>query len=120
MKNHNKHYQQLTQEQRYQISGLPKAGMTHAAIAKAVGVSSSTISRELKRNSTENGYDPKVAHLQSMNRKSSAAKANKRDPATDSIIRESLALGWSPAAISVRMHVECPETKKLSHTTIYR
>ncbi|SHO53324.1 helix-turn-helix domain-containing protein, partial [Desulfopila aestuarii] len=82
MKNHNNHYQQLTQEQRYQISVLRKAGMTHAAIAKAVGVSSSTISRELKRNSTENGYDPKVAHLQSMNRKSSAAKANKRDPAT--------------------------------------
>ena len=120
MKNHNKHYQQLTQEQRYQISVLRKAGMTPAAIAEAVGVSSSTISRELKRNSTENGYDPKVAHFQSVNRKSSAAKANKRDPATDSIIRESLALGWSPAAISVRMHVECPETNRLSHTTIYR
>ena len=54
MKNHNKHHQQLTQEQRYQISGMRKAGMTHAAIVEAVGVSSSTISRELKRNSTEN------------------------------------------------------------------
>lgn len=120
MKNHNKHYQQLTQEQRYQISCLRKAGMTQAAIAEAVGVNSSTISRELKRNSTENGYDAKDAHFQSENRRGSAVKASKRTTATDTIIRESLALGWSPAAISARMYVECPESSRLSHTTIYR
>ena len=120
MKNHNKHYQQLTQAQRYQISGLRKAGMTQAIIAEAVGVSSSTISRELRRNSTENGYDPQVAHYQSLSRRSSAAKANRRDPVTHTIIRESLALGWSPAAISARMHVEHPAPRRLSHTTIYR
>ena len=120
MKNHNKHYQQLTQEQRYQIFGLRKAGMTQVAIAEALGVSGSTISRELKRNSTENSYDPKIAHVQSVNRRSAAGKANKRDPATDTIIRESLALGWSPAAISARMYIECPESNRLSHTTIYR
>jgi IS30 family transposase len=120
MKNHNKHYQQLTLEQRYQISGLRKAGMTTTTIAEAVGVSCSTISRELKRNSTENGYDAKVAHEMSENRRRSAAKSNKRSPLTDTIIKESLALGWSPAAISARMHVECPESTRLSHTTIYR
>lgn len=75
MKTHNKHYQQLTQEQRYQTSGLRKAGMTQAAIAEAVAVCSSTISRELKRNSTDNVYDPKRAHVQSVSRRSSASKA---------------------------------------------
>lgn len=120
MKNHNKHYQQLTQEQRYQISGLRKAGMQQAAIAERVGVSGSTISRELKRNSTENGYDPELAHARSKHRRVSAVKASKRDPATDVIISDALALGWSPAAISARMDVECPTSRRLSHMTIYR
>ena len=120
MKNRNKHYQQLTQEQRYQISGLSKAGMTQAAIAEKVGVHKSTISRELKRNGTKSGYEPKDAHDRSINRRSTAAKANKHDPSTDTIIRNSLSLGWSPAAISARMQVECPESSRLSHTTIYR
>ena len=120
MKNHNKHYQQLTQEQRYQISGLRKAGLTQKAIAEAAGVSTSTISRELRRNSSEDGYNPQLAHVQSEKRRRSAFKADKRAPATDRIIRESLALGWSPAAISARMGLECPESTSLSHTTIYR
>jgi len=120
MKNHNKHYQQLTQEQRYQISGLRKAGMTLSTIAESVGVSASTISRELRRNSTSSGYDAKTAHNKSINRRRSAAKASKREPVTDTIIRESIALGWSPAAISIRMYIECPEATRLSHTTIYR
>ena len=120
MKNHNKHYQKLTQEKRYQISVLCKTGMKQTAIAEAVGVSNSTISRELKRNSTQTGYAPEIAHIQSVTRRVSAAKASKRDPATDAIIQESLALGWSPAAISARMDVECPKPSRLSHTTIYR
>ena len=120
MKNHNKHYQQLTQEKRYQISVLCKTGMKQTAIAAAVGVSSSTISRELQRNSIESGYDPEIAHVKSVTRRVIASKASKRDPATDAIIQESLALGWSPAAISARMEVECPQSSRLSHTTIYR
>ena len=94
--------------------------MTQAAIAEAVGANKSTIGRELTRNNTKIDYDPTIAHVQSVNRRISAVKANKRDPATDAIIRASLALGWSPAAITTRMHIECPESSKLSHTTIYR
>ncbi|WP_136799228.1 IS30 family transposase [Desulfosediminicola ganghwensis] len=120
MNNHNKHYRQLSQQQRYQIYGLRKAGMSQKAIAQEAGVSSSTISRELKRNRTEKGYDPQGAQVLSDNRRRSADKADKRDPETDTIIRESLALGWSPAAISSRMGIECSGANRLSHTTIYR
>nr|WP_217907702.1 IS30 family transposase [Desulfosediminicola ganghwensis] len=85
-----------------------------------MGVSSSTISRELKRNSIEEGYDPQVAQVFSDDRKRYAVKADKRDPETDTIIRETLALGWSPAAISARMDVECSGANRPSYTTIYR
>jgi IS30 family transposase len=56
-----KHYKQLTREQRYQISGLMKAGYKPAVIATEVGVNQSTISRELKRNSGGHGWRPKQA-----------------------------------------------------------
>jgi transposase, IS30 family len=44
-------YSQLTREQRYQIEALKKAKTTQNEIAQIVGVSASTISREIKRNS---------------------------------------------------------------------
>jgi len=54
-------YTQLTSEQRYQISGLKKAGCKQAQIAAEVGVNKSTISRELKRNKGDRGWRPKQA-----------------------------------------------------------
>lgn len=56
-----KPYTQLTREQRYQISGLKKAGFTQAAIAQEVGVHKSTISRELTRNQGQRGWRPAQA-----------------------------------------------------------
>jgi Helix-turn-helix domain len=56
-----KHYKQFTSEQRYQISGLKKAGWKQARIAAKVGVDKSTISRELKRNKEDCGWRRHVA-----------------------------------------------------------
>ena len=120
MKNQNKHYQQLTQEPRYQISGLRKAGMSLRAIAQEVGVHSSTVSRELRRNVSEGGYDPVIAHLLSESRKITASKANKRLERTDTIIKEFLVFRWSPESISQRLKVEAGKHEQLSHSTIYR
>ncbi len=50
------HYKQLTSEQRYQISGLKKAGLKQSQIAGEVGVDKSTISRELRRNKGQRGW----------------------------------------------------------------
>ena len=48
-------YKHLTREQRYAIYlGLQKHE-TNKAIAQAIKVSESTVSREIKRNSTKNG-----------------------------------------------------------------
>ncbi|MDO7918583.1 MULTISPECIES: helix-turn-helix domain-containing protein, partial [Pseudomonas] len=48
------HYRQLTQGQRYQIEAGLSAAESQASIAKRVGVHPSTISREVRRNSTQN------------------------------------------------------------------
>jgi IS30 family transposase len=52
MKNH----KQLIYEQRCQIHALKKTEISQADMAKIVGVSQSTISRELTRNTGLNGY----------------------------------------------------------------
>lgn len=119
MKKQNKHYHQLTQEPRYQISGLRKAGMSLRAIAKEVGVHSSTVSRELRRNASEGGYDPVIAHKLSESRKTTALKSNKRLERTDTIIRDFLVFRWSPETISQRLKIEAEKHEQLSHSTIY-
>ena len=45
-----KKYKQLISQQRYTIFAMLQKGYSQKAIADAVGVSASTISRELKRN----------------------------------------------------------------------
>jgi len=46
-------YKHLTREERYQIQAYKKAGFTQAKIAIELMVHKSTISRELKRNSSK-------------------------------------------------------------------
>lgn len=75
MNKQNKNYQQLTQELRYQIFALRKAGMSVRGVAEIVGVHFGTVSRELNRNMTESGYSPSEAqHLREI-RKQTAKKA---------------------------------------------
>ena len=50
-------YRQLTQGQRYQIEAGLRAKESQANIAKQVGVHPSTISREVRRNRSENVYE---------------------------------------------------------------
>lgn len=54
-------YKHLTYEQRCQIYALKGRGDSVTEIARALGVSHSTISRELKRNSGRRGYRYKQA-----------------------------------------------------------
>ena len=106
MNNHNIHDQQLTQEPRYQISCLHKAGISLRAIAQEVGVHFSTDSRELLRNTTEGCYSAAIAHQINETRRQTASKDNKRTAKSDDIIKDFLGLGWSPETISQRLEVE--------------
>ena len=59
---------------------LKKAGKNQKEIAELLGVSGSTISRELTRNHGKKGYRPKQAQIKADNRKKQAAKALKMTP----------------------------------------
>jgi len=93
-------YQQLTQDQRYQIHAFLKAGFSQASIARELRVDPSTISRELKRNRGQCGYRPKQAqHLADLRRK---AKDNPTRITSDTWqqVDTLLQQDWSPEQIS--------------------
>ena len=118
MSSQNKHYQQLTQGQRYQLYALKKKGFSQKVIAEELGVHRSTISRELNRNSNADDYDPEVAERLKTERKRTAKKAKKVNERHVHIVQKGLSLGWSPENISCRMKIELPDDA-VSHTTLY-
>ena len=92
-------YTQLTNEQRYQIYILMKAGHAQTQIAAIIGVHKSTISRELRRNRGQKGYRPKQAHSLCLQRR--RLKATSRIGSTTWITVERLLReDWSPEQIS--------------------
>ncbi len=54
-------YRRVTYEDRCQIYALSKAGTSQECIAGVLGVSQSTVSRELRRNRGQRGYRFKQA-----------------------------------------------------------
>lgn len=111
-------YSQLTQEQRYHISGLLKAGNTQTSIAEAVGVHKSTISRETRRNRGEKGYRPNQAHQFALNNRQQAEKHIKFTPELQQIVTEKILLDWSPDQISGYLKKE--GASDISHERIYQ
>src|SRR5205085_1381641 len=93
-------YQQLTQDQRYQIYAFLKAGFSQAGIARELRVDPSTISRELKRNRGQRGYRPKQAqHLADL-RRQVKANATRITTETWQQVDAWLKQDWSPEQIS--------------------
>lgn len=112
-------YHQLTSEQRSQIFVLLQKKTPRKEIALLVGCSQSTLSRELKRNSTEKGnYLWDKAHAKALERRGRTTANRAKDPA---ILWEALDLlreeDWSPEQISADMK---KRGKNISHELIYR
>ena len=111
-------YKQLTSEQRYTISVLLQRKCTRKEIAKAIGVSNSTITRELRRNSSARGvYRWDNAQRQAEKRKhqvpgNRSVKPFVRDIAINLLKRNQ----WSPEQISGHL---ARKGCKISHETIY-
>lgn len=100
-------YTHLTQEERYQIYALKKAGHKQSEIARVLERSESTISRELARNCGQRGYRPKQAHCSAVERR--AMNARTIDDETWQFAQEKLMLQWSPEQISGHAAIS-PET----------
>ena len=109
-------YIHLTQEERYQIYALKKAGLKQSEIASVLERSPSTISRELARNCGRRGYRPKQAHSLSLERR--AINARQIDDATWQFAQEMLSQEWSPEQISG--HLLASGQDGISPETVYQ
>ena len=112
-------YKHLTSEQRYTISVLLQNRMKQKDIAKAINVSPSTVSREIRRNSGIRGrYNWETAQA-------NAIRTKRKKPGNHSVddaIKEEAKLllvteQWSPEQISGAL---AKEGKYICHETIYR
>ena len=111
-------YKQLTREQRYAISLGIKEGKTQKAIARQIGVSSSTVSRELRRNKSHRVYSYSLADEMSRERRERLPGNRKIDSGVE---KEALRLlvteDWSPMQISGYLK---RKGYKISHETLYK
>ena len=111
-------YRQLTEGQRYQIYSLKDTGHNQEEIARKLGVSPSTISRELKRNTGKRGYRPKQANEMAIKRRHEASKATRMTEEMQARVTEYLNQEWSPEQISGYLRAEGGDW--VSHETIYQ
>jgi IS30 family transposase len=110
-------YKQLTQEERYQISALLKAGHAQSEIAMILNRDKSTISRELRRNTGLRGYRPKQAQRLAAERRQSKIQPRITDAVWVSVERL-LRQDWSPEQISLWLKAE--KQISISHEWIYQ
>jgi IS30 family transposase len=110
------HYKQLTCKQRYQIYVLLQVQQTQNEIAKMVGIHTSTVSRELRRNRGRRGYRPKQAHRLALSRRNKTKKSITED--TWKQIEGLIRIEWSPEQISGRMTLQ--GDRRISHEWIYQ
>jgi len=113
-----RHYTQLTIEQRYQISGLKKAGFNQSKIATDLSIHKSTICRELKRNIGQRGWRPRQAQEKATERRRGCVSAKKFTHEDWLAVDKLILQDFSPAQISGRMALE--NTLQISHETIYQ
>src|ERR1700754_1757533 len=96
-------YSQLTLEERCTIAQLHQAGRSRHEIAAALDRSTSSISRELKRNSGKQiGYTPTYAQQQTRARRWTGSRLE-RDEELRELVLGYLERGWSPEQIAGRL-----------------
>lgn len=114
----------LTLEERIEIQGGVRAGLSQRAIGRLIGRDQSVISRELTRHRSADGsYHAAVAELtaQRRRRRPKAFKLN-TNPALAAQVTEWLEDGWSPKLIATVLEIDHPgdQTWQVSHETIYQ
>ena len=109
-------YRQLTEGIRYQIALLYGEAISLSEISRRIGVSKSTVSREVRRNGTADVYSAAEAQRLSDARRQAAAKRFVC-PETVFYVETGLGWKWSPEQISaVGKRIGSP----ISHEWIYQ
>jgi IS30 family transposase len=113
-------YHQITSGERYSIAALRTQGFNQAEIARALGRHRSTISRELRRNSSrfDGAYRPSKAIERTSGRRSRSRRNHRFSKADFKQVEALLRQDWSPEQISGYLGLYGPLS--ISHETIYR
>ena len=111
-------YTHLTQDERYQIAILNKAGHDQSDIARVMNRNKSTIGREMKRTRGERGYRPKQAQAFSQARMRACENGPRIAAETWAIVDVKLAETWSPEQIAG--HLKANSQPTVSHEAIYQ
>lgn len=109
-------------DERDRITQMTADEKSMREIARALGRSPATITREVKRNSSPlyKLYMSHRAHERAERRKKQAGKRPRlKGTRTLSYVHEKLNLGWSPEQISGRIGMDCPGLS-ISHEAIYQ
>jgi len=118
------HPRYLSLLEREQLKDLSGTGLSIRAIAKQMGRSPSTISRELRRNTVaRDGYLPHTAHRMSVKRRQRPRTAKLTAPGPlREYVTSKLARRWSPEQISARLRRDFPHDPgmRVSCETIYQ
>lgn len=110
-------YNQITQEERYQIYALLKAGNNQTEIAMILNRHKSTVSREIRRNTGLRGYRPQQAQRLADQRKDNKACSRISDMVWTDVVHL-LQQEWSPEQISLWLKAEYAIA--ISHEWIYQ
>jgi IS30 family transposase len=113
---------QLTMEEREVIGQMEYAGQSQASIARRLGRPASTVSRELKRNGSAEGYSAVAAQRQAQERRRQRPLVRKMDrPEVNEEVRQGLARCWSPDQVAGRIRRDHPNdpSRCVSHQTVY-
>lgn len=104
-----KGYHHVTQDIRSQIYILKSISLSLRAIANRLGLSTSTISREIKRNTGLRGYRYLQADKLAQERRSQASRTPKKlTPALRAQVEQGLRKEWSPEQLSADLNEKAP------------
>ena len=95
-----KTYKRITGKDREEIAVYFGLGETQETIAWRIGVSQSTISRELKKGADRRSYNPFLAQRESTKRALGRRPKLKINASTFKVIKNHLAIHWSPFQIA--------------------
>jgi IS30 family transposase len=109
----------LTLEERDRIAQLRFQGADQKEIAQAIGRSPATISRELRRNRTDDEYLAAQAQREAERRRQERPLVRKMDdPEINETVRSGLGRNWAPEQIAGRMQQQDSD-RCISPQTIY-
>ena len=114
-------YKHFTIEERKALHEMIRQGQGVRQMADALGRSPSSVSREIQRNSSKNGYHYwRAQTLTICRRRERKRRALCSGTEEWAYIIAKLKLFWPPETISARWKLEHAERKALSSSTIYR